>query len=379
LQIIDDLAGIYVHIPFCKTICHYCDFYKTANLKTIDVVIDCILKEIELKKSWISENVSTIYFGGGTPSVLNINQLSKIIDFIFKNFSFDNELEITIEVNPDDVSIDYLKQVSNIGFNRLSIGIQSFNDDILKFLNRRHNSYSAKNAIENAKNAGFNDVSIDLIYGIPGQTVDDFLSDLRFVSDSGIQHLSAYHLGIESNTRFGKLNEKGILNDIDEDLSEKYYTALINWANSNSFEHYEISSFARNFQYSRHNKSYWFGIPYLGFGPSAHSFDRNYRYFNFSNTNKYVNAILENKKYYDQELLSDKNKYNEFVMLRLRTKWGFNLLEIKDMISNSDFDKILRRIKKFQDSDYLRIIDNMVILTEKGLFLSDFIIKDLII
>jgi len=373
------LAGIYVHIPYCKTICHYCDFYKTANTSTLDKFVECILMEIELKKDFIFENISTIYFGGGTPSVLEIYQLERILNTISKHYQLDKDIEITIEINPDDSDPFFFQELIRIGFNRLSIGIQSFNDSILKYLNRRHNAKAALKSIEDALEFGFQNISIDLIYGIPNQSFDDFNSDLKRISDSQVNHLSAYHLGIEDNTYFGKLKAKNRFIEIDESSSRIFYDLLIDWASNNNFDHYEVSNFARDNKISRHNKSYWFSAPYIGFGPSAHSFFYNKRSFNIANVKYYIDALESKNSFSEEESLSFTNKYNEYIMLRLRTKWGIDLLELSKIIDSNNYLKIIKRINQFKESGYLSISNNKVILNENGSFISDYIIRELII
>jgi oxygen-independent coproporphyrinogen III oxidase len=373
------LAGIYIHIPYCKAICHYCDFYKTANIRNIDQFIESLILEIRIKKNWINEKIETLYFGGGTPSQLSISQLNIIIDVLKDNYDLTDLLESTIEINPDDISFDYLKGIKALGFNRLSIGIQTFNNNVLLFLNRKHYNKSALNCIEHSKNAGFKNISLDLIYGIPNQSIQNFLEDLEIVKDLNIQHLSAYHLGIEDNSYFGKLKKSGRFTEIKEDKSEEFYNYLIDWAKANLFEHYEVSNFSKNGFYSKHNKGYWFSAPYLGFGPSAHSFTGDKRFFNISNVNEYIRKLNSNNSISEMEELTDIDKYNEYILLRLRTKWGIQINEIKQMLNTSDYNKIMRSISLYCESDYLRISKDEIILTEKGYFISDSIIRNLFI
>lgn len=370
------MAGIYVHIPYCKTICHYCDFYKTANLKNIDDFVNALLIEIDLKKNLIQENINTIYLGGGTPSVLSFSQLDQLFSKIYKTFNISADAEITIEINPDDVSLDYYQSLKNFGINRISIGIQSFNDRILKFINRRHDRKAGINSIEFALKTGFTDISVDIIYGIPSQTKQMLLADLKLIQSFQIPHLSCYHLGIEEQTYFGKLKKSGKILDIAESKSEEFYKSLIDWTLENNYEHYEVSNFARNELYSKHNMAYWFKIPYIGLGPSAHSFINNKRYYNVSHILRYIELINTNK-YFEFETLSMVDQLNEFIMLQLRTKWGINLNKLENLFPSVNFDNFKRSILKFKDSNYLRTKNNEIILSEKGMFVSDYIIREL--
>jgi oxygen-independent coproporphyrinogen III oxidase len=372
------LAGIYIHIPFCKKICHYCDFYKTATLIQVDQFIESLLLEMEQKRNFLEEGISTIYFGGGTPSVLDIFHFERILKKIEEFFTIEKNVEMSIEINPDDSSVEYFKKLKEIGFNRMSIGIQSFNDRILQFLNRRHNGDNAMNSIIYSKQAGFENISVDLIYGINGQSLDDFRMDLNLLENLDIQHLSAYHLGIEENSYFGKLKKQGRFIEIEEELSTAFYWLLIDWSSELGFDHYEVSNFAKGGMLSKHNKAYWFSVPYLGFGPSAHSFYRNRRSFNISNVNKYIRSINDGTSYYDEEILDPISIFNEYIMLKCRTKWGIDLSTIQQMVNTKNYEKIYRMVLQYKDSNYLRIENNIAILNDKGFLISDYIIKDLI-
>ncbi len=370
------MAGIYIHVPFCKTICHYCDFYKTANTRLLPAYIDSLTKEIVYRRNFLSEDISTIYFGGGTPSVLNHLQLSVVLDTIRSNFALRDSLEITMELNPDDCTSDYLDQLYSIGITRLSIGNQSFNDTILTYLNRRHNAAYSIAAIEKSFKAGFTNISADLIYGIPNQTPANFLKDLNLLCDLGIHHLSAYHLTIESGTYFGKLKKVGKLSEISEEVSDDFYKVLIDWAQNNYFEHYEVSNFAKNKMYSSHNMNYWFSIPYLGVGPSAHSFDGNNRFMNISNINKYIDSIADDNLTIEKDALSEKDSFNEFILLRLRTRWGIDLIELKERFNTVYWHHFVRIAEKYLNSVYVRKSSDHFILSEKGLFVSDYIVRE---
>jgi len=373
------LAGIYLHIPFCKQICHYCDFYEVGSGKRKDDFLKALLKEIGLRKDSLNEPVETIYLGGGTPSVLSAKELDKILSLIKDTYNVVDDAELTIEVNPDDVSAEYYKDIMSIGFNRLSIGIQSFNDKVLKFLNRRHNAKSAFKAVEDAQTAGFRNISVDLIYGIPSQTILDFISDLSAVFRYRIPHLSAYHLGIEENTYFGKLKKNDRFHEIDEGLSELFFDTLTEWAEDHLFDHYELSNFAFKGNYSKHNKNYWFHVPYLAFGPSAHSYLNNTRYHNIANLNKYIDAVLNDNDFITAEQITDINRFNEYVMLRLRTMWGLNLTDVASQFGPEYISHLLAVFSKFEDSGYISVVGDQMMLSQEGFFVSDFLFKEFFI
>jgi len=373
------MAGIYIHVPFCLKICYYCDFYKTGNSNLIEPYIKSLLAEIGFRKDFLNENVGTIYFGGGTPSILPVYFLEKIIDTICSIYKVCSDSEITLEVNPDDVNEEYLKQLIKLGITRLSIGIQSFNDRILTFLNRRHNSETAINAIIFAQNTGFENISGDLIYGIPGQEIADFENDLKMIESLKIVHLSAYHLGIEEGTYFGRLKKAGKLQEIKEQKSVDFFNLISEWSENVGFEQYEISSFAKDGKYSIHNRNYWFNIPYLGFGPSAHSYNGVNRFYNITSLKEYLKNFESGYLTQDKDILNVKDRYNEYLLLRLRTKWGIDLDEIERLFSHSFYTHTLRIFSKYNDSDYLRKKNSIIYLTKSGFFVSDFIIREFFI
>lgn len=373
------MAGIYVHIPFCKQICNYCDFYKVGNLSKVDRFIEALLREIKIKKCLLNETVNTVYFGGGTPSLLKPDELMRIIESLKRNFTISDDAEFTIELNPEDSSADYYNSIKGIGFNRLSIGIQSFSDNISEFLNRRHNSATTFKSIDLALLSGFKNISIDLIYGIPGQSISNFIDDLKYVKNYEIAHLSAYHLGIEENTYFGKLKKMNKLCEIDENMSEKFFYTLTNWADNNGYEHYELSNFAYKKQYSVHNKNYWFHVPYLSFGPSAHSYVGGQRHYNIANLNRYIKAIFEGKAFYEIDQVSDYNVFNEYIMLRLRTMWGIKLNDVNSKFGKKYLKHCLEVYSKFKTSGYLLKTNDNIRLTKKGFFASDYIFREFFI
>lgn len=373
------MAGIYIHIPFCKTICHYCDFYKIANLSKISEFIKALLKEIVQKKDFLKESIQSIYFGGGTPSVLSAEMIKILIDELKKFYDLSDNCEITFEINPDDVTFQYLYDLNNLSVNRLSIGIQSFNNELLKFLNRRHTNEQAFNAVLLGRKAGFSNMSVDLIYGINGQDEQDLSNDLAEVLKLDINHLSAYHLTIEEKTLFGKLFRQGKIREIDESIGLKHFNILTDFAKKYGFEHYEISNFAKNKSYSQHNMSYWFDIPYLGFGPSAHSYVGGKRFFNVANLADYINSIHNNKTYYNFEILRREDLVNEFIMLRLRTKWGFIWEDLEERLTKTEKRKMWEKLSFFVDKGNLNFIEGRFLLNSDSYLISDYIIRELFI
>ncbi|HOM40870.1 MAG TPA: radical SAM family heme chaperone HemW [Bacteroidales bacterium] len=371
------MAGIYIHIPFCKSICHYCDFYKVLDEDNHSRFINAVLLEAKLRKDYLSgESVSTIYLGGGTPSVLSVKELSDLIDGLYGIFNVENDCEITIEVNPDDVGIEWLNEIRKIGFNRLSYGIQSWNDDILRMLNRRHNSKQAAEALIFSEKAGFENISVDLIYGIPGYDSASWGKDLEQTFGYNIKHLSAYHMTIKPETFFGKLKKAGKLNELDEEESNNQFNLLIEKAENAGFIQYEISNFAKEGWFSKHNSNYWRQVIYIGLGPSAHSFNRISRQWNISNLEKYISAVESNKKFYTREELDNKKIFNEYILTSLRTMWGIDLDYIEINFSKEGYDYVMNLSRKFIDYGLMRLENNHLVLTNTGKMISDNIISE---
>lgn len=372
------MAGIYVHIPFCRQKCYYCDFYKTVNTSLTGKFILALQNEIIQRKNYVeNETVETIYFGGGTPSVLNETELSEIINFLYQYFNISTDVEITFEANPDDLTIDYLKVLYNAGFRRLSIGIQSFQDELLKKMNRRHDAKQAQKAIKNAAKEGFNDISVDLIYGLPGLNSDLWEDDLKEVFNLPVQHLSAYHLTYHEGTPFYTWLQKGTLKALKENESIKQFQILIQMAKQNGFEQYEISNFARDMKYSKHNSSYWNGAKYLGLGPSAHSFNGVSRSWNISHIESYIKAIEAGLPYSEEEILTDNNRYNEYILTRIRTIWGVSIEELKEKFGNDKAIYFCDNVDRYISTGLVTQHKGIYNLTEKGMFVSDDIMVNL--
>jgi len=373
------MAGIYIHIPFCKSICNYCDFYSVIDEGNHKRFINAVIKEAKLRKDYLSgESISTIYFGGGTPSVLRLNELNNILVSIYELFDVEKDCEITIELNPDDVNFGWLSGLRKAGFNRLSYGIQSWNDNILKMLNRRHNSAQAAKAIEDSERAGFENISVDLIYGIPGYGSENWERDLNITLRYNIKHLSAYHLTIESGTLFSKMKKEGRLKEIDEEESNNQFNLLIEKTASAGFIQYEISNFAKDGWFSRHNSNYWKQVMYLGVGPSAHSFNKISRQWNISHIEKYISALESNKLLFRKEELSLRTRFNEYIMTSLRTMWGIDLGYVENNFEKEGYDYIINLSRKFISYGLMRMEGNSLILTNTGKMISDNIISEFI-
>jgi len=366
------MAGIYIHIPFCRQKCYYCDFYKTVNISLLGRYLQALKNEMLFRADYLGgEPVETLYFGGGTPSVLSETDLTDIIGFVRSHFTLSPNLEITLEANPDDLTTNYLQQIYSAGVRRLSIGIQSFHDEMLKKMNRRHNSGQAVEAIENAVNTGFNDISVDFIYGLPGLTNRQWKADLQKVFSLPVTHLSAYHLTYHEGTPFNTWLKKGTLKQLTETESIRQFETLVEMAGKNGFEHYEISNFARNGMYSKHNTSYWTGKKYLGLGPSAHSFNGISRRWNVAHTEKYIKATANNEAFSEEEILTEANRYNEYILTRIRTKWGVSVEVIQNLFGTEKTDYFRLNIEKYLQAGLAVQNGETVTLTPKGWFVSD--------
>jgi len=374
------MAGIYIHIPYCKSICHYCDFYSIKDPGSHEDFINALLKEAVRRKDYLSgETVSTIYFGGGTPSVLNIRELERIIVMLYDNYRIENDCEITIELNPDDINYNYLVGLKKTGFNRLSYGIQSWNDNILKMLNRRHNSSQSEIAIRDSFKAGFINISVDLIYGIPGYSSEEWSRNLDLTTGYDIKHISAYHLTIEPGTEFGKRKKKGLLMEIDEEESNDQFNILVEKTEKAGFIQYEISNFGKEGWFSRHNSNYWRQVSYLGLGPSAHSFNQISRQWNVSDVNKYINSIRKNKIFYYKEQLDIRKRFNEYIMTSLRTIWGIDTEFVEQNFGKEGYDYIINISGKFIDYGLMQLQGHKLILTNPGKMISDNIISEFMV
>lgn len=376
-QISKIMAGIYIHIPYCKTKCIYCDFYSITNLSRKDELVRAVLQEINERKGYLDEVVSTIYFGGGTPSVLKTVDINSILQVIYTNFDVDNDAEITLEANPDDLTLDYLKTLRNIGINRLSIGIQSFDDKQLRAINRRHTAEMALHSVKLAQKAGFENISIDLIFGLPSQNLESWKKQLNKAMTLNVQHISAYGLIYEENTPLWKQMKAGKIAPADDELSVEMYDYLMKTCAKNGFEQYEISNFSKPGFRSKHNSSYWTQTPYIGIGPSAHSYNIHSRQWNISSVENYCRNITNRKSYFEKEILSEKEKYNDLVMVSLRTIEGINLDTVRTQFGIKMHDYCIQLAAKYIENHKLHITNNFLRLTAEGILISDNIIVDL--
>lgn len=371
------MSGIYIHIPFCKQACHYCDFHFSTSLKKKDELVGALAKELELRKDeFQGQVVETIYFGGGTPSLLAMGELQMLIDTVYNNYQVCDAPEITLEANPDDLSYQKLLDFSNTPINRLSIGIQSFFEDDLKLMNRAHNAKEAKQCLEVALKY-FKNISIDLIYGIPGMTNARWVSNLETALAFDVPHISSYALTVEPKTALASFIKKGIVKNVDDDLAQEQFYIMVEKLEAAGFIHYELSNFGKPGYFSRNNSAYWQGKPYLGIGPSAHSFDGKHRGWNVRNNSRYINSLAKNSIPIEIETLSTIDKYNEYVMTGLRTMWGVNLEKVERDYGVSYKNYLFKQAQKHILEQLLYLEDGKLMVAKKGQFLSDGIAADL--
>jgi len=372
------MGGIYIHVPFCKLACHYCDFHFSTNTALKADMVSAIVSELSLQHAYLgNEDIDTIYFGGGTPSLLEASDLGAIFGAIDKNFTISADPEITLEANPDDLGIIKLNELKSAGINRLSIGIQSFDDEVLKFLNRSHNAAAASKCFEDARSAGFRNLSIDLIYSIPGQTMETWQRNIRHALRLNPEHISTYSLTIESKTVFGNWFKRGKLTPITDEDSAEQMELLTDLLTGAGYVQYEISNFGKPGFFSRHNSSYWQGAKYLGVGPSAHSYNGACRQFNIRNNPLYVNAIRQDKIPFEVEKLSREDRINDYLMTTLRTMWGCNLDVLKKQFNYDLVADNGEYLSRLVDNKFADLEDNCLKLTRKGKLVADRISADL--
>ena len=386
------MSGIYIHIPFCKQACHYCDFHFSTSIKKKEEMVLALAKEIQMRKSELldcarsdkEEVVETIYFGGGTPSVLQIADLRFLIEEVYKNYSVSKNPEITLEANPDDLtslsigaqSRTIFEDYKSIGINRLSIGIQSFFEEDLTMMNRAHNSAEAIECLKEATRY-FDNISLDLIYGIPGMSNEKWKQNIDTALSFGIPHISSYALTVEPKTALNKLIQTGKIAKPSDDLAQEHFQILVETLEKNNFIHYELSNFGKENYFSKNNSAYWLGKKYLGIGPSAHSYNGVSRSWNVSNNALYIKSIKENKLPNEIELLSKTDRYNEYIMTGLRTIWGVSLYRIEKEFGNTYLDYLHKQSQKFISDGLLSVQNNILKTTAKGKFLTDGIASDL--
>jgi oxygen-independent coproporphyrinogen-3 oxidase len=372
------MAGIYFHIPFCRQKCNYCDFYSKRDSTGVKDLVESEIEELVLRKDYIKgEKVNTIYFGGGTPSLLSIDYLKALLGGVKESFDVSQDCEITLEANPDDLTVAYLTSLFKSGINRLSVGIQSYNNDILKFLGRRHDRNKLTEIIHSAQRAGFGNISVDLIFAIPGMDFEVYIDSLDQVIQLGIQHVSAYSLTIEKGTYFYKLLQNNKIGEIGEEEMLRQYNATIDMLSQNGFDQYEISNYAKQGFKSRHNSSYWNDEMYLGIGPSDHSYNRVSRQWNVSDTKKYITNISLSAPFWEIEYLTKNDKFNEYLITGLRTTQGISI----DYVNHNFDGKIIRHfnheVDKLLNSNMICYNKDRIVLTRKGMLISDFILRQL--
>lgn len=373
------MAGIYLHIPFCKNRCIYCDFYSTTSLEKLKTrYINALCNELIERVGYLHEPVHTIYLGGGTPSQLNVNDLKQILQTIDKYYGLTDTKEITLEANPDDLTPDYIQSLCSLPVNRISMGIQTFNDPKLIFLKRRHNADCAIRAFHNCRKAGFNNISIDLIYGLPGETKEEWYTDLQTALSLHPEHISAYSLTYEKGTRIYNLLQEHKIKEINEEDSLTFYSMLVSELKEAGYLHYEISNFCLPEYNSKHNSSYWEDIPYLGCGASAHSYNGTSRQWNVADIHQYIESIEQGKRKYEEEKLEPCTRYNERVITSLRTSKGIDLKKLRNDFGETSYQYLLRMAESHIQNAKLTINENRLRLTNNGVFTSDDIISDLL-
>ncbi|NRB60296.1 MAG: radical SAM family heme chaperone HemW [Winogradskyella sp.] len=371
------MSGIYIHIPFCKQACHYCDFHFSTSLKKKDDLVKALAKEIVLRKDEFKDTVvETIYFGGGTPSILTNDELQFLIDEVQSNYEVVKHPEITLEANPDDLSKERIIELSNSSINRLSIGIQSFFETDLKLMNRAHSAEEAKECLSFATQY-FNNISIDLIYGVQGASHEQWIKNIDIALSYNIPHISSYALTVEPKTALASFISKGIIEDVDDDQAHEQFHMLKDKLEEQGFVHYELSNFGKEGYFSKNNTAYWQGKSYLGIGPSAHSFNGNQRGWNVRNNSKYIRAIEQGELPMEIETLTKTDQYNEYIMTGLRTIWGVSLLKVNSDFGESYKNYLIQQAEVFINQHLLYIDDEHIRVTKKGQFLSDGIASEL--
>lgn len=373
------MAGIYLHVPFCKTRCVYCDFYSTTQGERKERYVSALCRELEMRKEYLrGERVETVYFGGGTPTQLEKEDFERIFDTLRTHYGMEECGEITIEANPDDLTDGYLRTLASLPFNRVSIGIQTFDEPTLRLLRRRHTAAQAIEAVRRSREAGFGNISVDLIYGLPGETAERWERDLRRAIELRPEHISAYHLTYEEGTPIYNMLRQHRVSEVDEETSWGFFVLLTDLLRSAGYEHYEISNFCLPGRHSRHNSAYWKGVPYLGCGPSAHSFDGESREWNVASLDAYIEGMESGQRPFERERLDLDMRYNEFVITTLRTVWGLPTEELKERFGEERRAYCLRMAAPYLRGGKMEERDGTLRLTREGIFISDRIMSDLL-
>ena len=372
------MAGIYVHIPFCRRKCYYCNFFSLSSLKYRQRFLDTLREEIFIQQNYLGTNqVKTVYFGGGTPSFLKAEEIAAILEDLRKYYILSGDMEITLEANPDDIEPGLLRDYRVMGINRLSIGVQSFFDDDLNYLNRTHSGRRAEESVAEAKAAGFSNISIDLIYGIPTLTAEKWKENLKKAFSLDVPHISTYSLTVEPKTTLDQLIRKKKLSGPDEEQVLEHFRILLQKMREEGFEHYEISNFCKKGHYSRHNSIYWNGTYYIGLGPSAHSYNGTTRQWNISNLFQYITLINGNERFFESEELTMAQRYNEYVMVSLRTMWGCDIRKIRQEFGDETVSWFTAHVGRYVESDKVIEKEHVYYLTDEGKLFSDGIAAEL--
>ncbi|MDR9399529.1 MAG: radical SAM family heme chaperone HemW [Salibacter sp.] len=372
------MAGVYIHIPFCHKACHYCDFHFVTHLRDKPELVEALKKELELQRDFFgSDRVETIYFGGGTPSLLSEPELRQLIESVFEIYDVIDEPEITLEANPDDLTDEKLRQLKKAGVNRLSIGVQSFFDEHLKWMNRTHSAQEAENALKRAQDYDLSNITLDLIYGLPKLNMEQWLENVQKTIALDIPHISAYNLTVEPGTPLAYQVKKNRVQIPQDENVLAQFTYLMDELGSNDYVHYEISNFAREGEYSKHNSSYWLGKKYLGVGPSAHGYDGSDRYFNPADNKRYLEKIGKRELPAKWENTTNQDKLNDYILTRLRTIWGLDYGFIEEHFGSKELDRIIKEVKPFLNRQEVEHKAGILTLTRKGKFIADHIAASL--
>ena len=380
------MAGLYIHIPFCESRCIYCGFYSTTSLKLRDDYVDALCREMQMRPSKAAlgndEPIETIYLGGGTPSLLKGSQLNQIFSAIRKNYTLTENIEnieITMECNPDDVTGDFCETLKQLPVNRISMGAQTFSNERLRFLHRRHNAREVDEAITRLRNIGIRNISIDLMFGFPEESLFQWMNDIRHAIQLNVEHISAYSLMYEEGTPLYHLLEQEKIREIDEETSRRMYETLIDLLTGAGYEHYEISNFARPGFRSRHNSSYWHEVPYIGIGAAAHSYNRKQRSWNIENIQTYIRSISEGILPSESEQLDITTRYNDLITTALRTSDGIDLMKMEQEFGKELADRLLQEAQPHISRRLMKIKDGRLSLTREGLYISDDVMSDFMI
>ena len=371
------MAGIYIHIPFCKQACYYCDFHFSTSLQYKDDLLDAITKELRLQKDYLArQTVETIYFGGGTPSLLTADEINKLIGTVTGLHMVAANAEITLEANPDDLGSEKLRSLRQTNINRLSIGIQSFFDDDLKWMNRVHHAAEAESSVKRAQDTGFENITADLIYGYPLLTDQKWKSNIQKMFELDIPHISAYSMTVEPRTALASFIKTKKQPPMNDEQSAEQFVTLMDAMQSKGFEHYEISNFCKPAHYSRHNSNYWAGVKYLGVGPSAHSYNGESRQWNVANNSKYIQSMAKSEIPDETEILTETNRLNEYIMTSLRTMWGLNLDRLEQIAPGASTE-LLKATQTAFEREWITQSEKIIILTQNGKLYADSIAADL--